>query len=92
MAYWFTAEDRTNGRERALSAESRQKRRDTWARNRAEDKEAVRVLRQQGLVPLAIGPALTMPDSTVAKCLRELEREGVIDPIPGYLSFAGEGR
>ena len=43
-------------------------------------------LRKQGLVPLAIGPALTMPDSTVAKYLRELEREGAIDPIPAYLS------
>jgi predicted transcriptional regulator len=56
------------------------------ARYRAEDREAVLMLRQRGLVPLAIGPELGMPDSTVAKHLRELEREGIIDPIPPHLS------
>ena len=88
MTYAFTAEDRARGRKRALSLESRRKRRETWARNRVEDKEAVRVLRQQGLVPLAIGPALNMPDSTVARHLRELEREGLIEPMPVYLSLS----
>jgi DNA-binding transcriptional ArsR family regulator len=48
-------------------------------RFRAEDKEAVRILREQGLVPLASGSELNKPDSTVAAHLRELEQEGLID-------------
>jgi uncharacterized membrane protein len=88
----LTPEDRQKGLKQALSEESRRKRRDTWARYRAEDKEAVRILRQQGLVPLAIGPELNMPDSTVAKHLRELEREGLIDPIPRYLTLTAPAK
>lgn len=42
---------------------------------------------EQGLVPLAIGPTLEMPDSTVAMHLRELEHEGVIEPILSYLTL-----
>jgi hypothetical protein len=79
--------DREKGRQHALSPESKRKRRETWARYRAEEKEAVCTLREQGLVPLAIGPALNMPDSTVAKYLRELERDGLLDSIPPYLSL-----
>jgi hypothetical protein len=54
---------------------------------RSVEKEEVRELRERGLVPLAIGPALNMPASTVVRYLRELEREGAIDPIPHYLSL-----
>jgi uncharacterized membrane protein len=88
MKHVLTIEEREQGRQNALSPEARQKRRHTWARYRTEEKEAVRLLREQGLVPLAIGPALNIPDSTVAKYLRELEREGAIDPIPPYLTRA----
>lgn len=87
MKYVLSVADRERGRQRALSAQSRRRRRQTWTRYRAEEKEAVRILRQRGLVPLAIGPALNMPDSTVAVYLGELEREGAMDPIPVYLSF-----
>jgi hypothetical protein len=51
-----------------------------WARYRAEDKAAVHTLCEQGVVPLAIGPVLDMPDSTVAKYLRELERDRLNRP------------
>jgi DNA-binding Lrp family transcriptional regulator len=58
------------------------------ARLRAIDREAVRILRaERRLVPLAIGPELGMADSTVAMHLRDLEREGLIDPIPSYLGL-----
>jgi uncharacterized membrane protein len=86
MKYVLTIGDREKGRQQALSPASRRRRRQTWARYRAEDKEAVQTLRARGLVPLAIGRLLNMPDSTVSKYLRELEREGLIDPIPPYLS------
>ncbi len=57
-------------------------------RLRATDREAVRILRaKRYLVPLAIGPELGMADSTVARHLRELERGGLIDPIPSHLSL-----
>jgi hypothetical protein len=81
--------ERERGRRAALSPGAREKRKQTWARYRSEEKEAVRILRaERGLVPLAIGPKLDMPDSTVAKHLRELERERAIEPIPAYLSLA----
>jgi hypothetical protein len=86
VKYVLNIGDRERGRQKALSPESRRRRRETWARYRAEDKEAVRILRQRGMVPLAIGPALHMPESTVAKYLRELGRELLIDSIPPYLS------
>jgi hypothetical protein len=87
----LTPEERQKGLQQALSEESRWKRRDTWARYRTEDKEAVRILRaERRLVPLAIGPELGMPDSTVAKHLRELERDGAIEPIPRYLSLTAK--
>jgi hypothetical protein len=72
----------------AITPRSRQKRRATWARYRAEEREAVRVLCQQGIVPLAIGPTLSMPDSTVTRYLRELEQAGSIEPVPAFLERA----
>lgn len=87
MKYVLDAIERERGRQAALSHDARKKRQQTWSRYREEDKQAVRELRNRGLVPLAIGPKLNMPDSTVAKHLRELEREGAIDPIPRYLSL-----
>jgi hypothetical protein len=86
MNYVLVSTDRERGRQHALSPESKRKRRETWARYREHEKEAVRTLRVRGLMPLAIGPALSMPDSTVGKYLRELKREGAIEPIPAYLS------
>jgi uncharacterized membrane protein len=91
VKYVLTVEEGERGRQKALSPESRQRRQKTWARYQAEDREAVRFLRaERGLVPLAIGPTLNMSDSTVAKHLRELERDGLIDPIPPYLSLHGD--
>jgi uncharacterized membrane protein len=88
MSYTLTAADRARGWERARSAESRARRRAAY---RAEEKEAVRFLHAvQGLVPLAIGPTLGLPDSTVARYLRELEREGSVR-VPAYLSLRTPG-
>jgi hypothetical protein len=85
----FTPEEGQRAREKALSPESRKKRKETWARYRAEDREAVRILwAERRMVPLAIADALFMPIRTVAKHLRELEREGVIGPIPPHLSLS----
>jgi hypothetical protein len=84
----LSVEERERGRWNALSSDAREKRRQTWFRYRNEDKQAVRELRNRGLVPLAIGPKLNMPDSTVAKYLRELVSECAIEPIPAYLSLA----
>ncbi len=78
------------GRRKALTAEARRKRRRTWAQYRTEEREAVRLLRERGLVPLAIGPALNMPDRTVARYLRDLERDGAIAPVPAYLTRAAD--
>jgi uncharacterized membrane protein len=86
MRYVLHPSERQQGLQRALSPESRRKRRETWAHYRAEDREAVRILRERGLVPLAIGPELNMPDSTVAAHLRELERDGFIEPLPPFLT------
>jgi hypothetical protein len=81
--------ERERGRHATLSPNAREKRKRTWARYRSEEKQAVRILRaEKRLVPLAIGPKLNMPDSTVAKYLRELEHEGAIEPIPPYLGLA----
>jgi Fic family protein len=88
MKHVLSVEERELGRRSALTSDAREKRRQTWARYRSEDKEAVRELRNRGLVPLAIGPALNMPDSTVARYLRELVSEGAIEPIPAYLTIA----
>jgi hypothetical protein len=81
----LTPEERNRGLQRAHGPAGRKKYSETMARYRAEDKEAVRILREQGLVPLAIGPELNMPDSTVAMHLAVLECDGLIDPIPSYL-------
>src|SRR5262245_27876897 len=89
MRHVLSPTERDWGRRKGGSPEARRKYRQTMARYRAEEKEAVRILRaEKQLVPLAIGPALNMPDSTVARYLRELEREGLIDPIRAYLSLA----
>jgi hypothetical protein len=40
------------------------------------------------MVPLAIADMLGMPLSTVAGHLRALAREGLIEPIPSYLSLS----
>jgi hypothetical protein len=87
MRHILTVEQMENGRLRALEPEARRKRRETWRRYREEDKDAVRVLRKRGLVPLAIGPALGMPDSTVARYLRDLEGEGEIESVPSFLNL-----
>jgi hypothetical protein len=73
----LTVEQSENGRLRAREPEARRRRRETWARYRDEDREAVRVLR----------PALGMPDSTVARHLRELVRAGEIAPLPAWATL-----
>jgi DNA-binding MarR family transcriptional regulator len=81
----LTPEERNLGLQRAHGPEGRKRYSETMARLRSIDREAVRILRERGLVPLAIAPELRMPDSTVAMHLRALERDGLIDPIPSYL-------
>jgi Winged helix-turn-helix DNA-binding len=81
----LTPEERNRGLLKSHGPEGRKRYSETMARLRAIDRQAVRILRQRGLVPLAIGLELNMPDSTVAAHLRELERDGLIDPIPSYL-------
>jgi Fic family protein len=89
MRHVLSPAERARGRRKAGAPEARRKYRETMARYRSEEKEAVRILRAENrLVPLAIGPALHMPDSTVTRYLRELESEGAIEPIPSYLSLA----
>jgi DNA-binding transcriptional ArsR family regulator len=85
MRHVLSADERERGRHRGSSPEARKKYSETMARLRAVDRQAVRILRGRGLVPLAIGPELNMPDSTVAMHLRALERDGLIEPIPSYL-------
>jgi hypothetical protein len=93
MKHVLDATEREKGRQAALSPQAREKRRRTWTRYRSQEKEAVRILRaEQGLVPLAIGPALHMPDATVGRYLRELERDFLIDPVPPYLSLTARKR
>jgi hypothetical protein len=84
--YVLSPEERNRGLRKCHSPEARRRYSETMARLRDIDREAVRVLRTRGLVPLAIGPELGMPDSTVAMHLRELERDGLIEPVPTYLS------
>jgi hypothetical protein len=93
MRHVLSTTERQRGRRKGSAPEARRKYRETMARYRSEEKEAVRILRvEKGLVPLAIGPALDMPDSTVARYLRELERDCSIDPVPSYLSLTARER
>jgi CRP-like cAMP-binding protein len=84
--YVFSVKDGERARQKALSAESRQRRRETWQAYREQELRAVRGLRQRGLVPLAIADVLGLPDETVSRHLRELELAEEIDAIPAYLS------
>lgn len=86
----LSTEELNRGRQKAQGPEGRQRYSETMARLRAIDREAVRTLRAEGLVPLAIGPELDMPDSTVAMHLREVARDGLIEPPPSYLSVSTE--
>jgi hypothetical protein len=81
----LTPEQRDRGLQKCHGPEARRRYSETMARLRAIDREAVRVLRERGLVPLAIGPELNMPDSTVAMHLVALERDGLIEPVPSYV-------
>jgi DNA-binding MarR family transcriptional regulator len=85
--HYLTPEERNRGLRRAHGPEGRRRYSETMTRLRAIDREAVRILREQGLVPRAIGPELGMADSTVAKHLRALERDGLIEPVPSYLKL-----
>jgi hypothetical protein len=61
--------------------------------SRAErSRHDVGVLRRRGLVPLAIATALGLAPATTARYLRELEREGAIDPIPAYVGRKGPSK
>jgi uncharacterized membrane protein len=54
-------------------------------RYRDEEREAVLILRRQGLVPLAIADELGIPDSTLWRHLRSLVRADELEPIPSYI-------
>jgi alkylation response protein AidB-like acyl-CoA dehydrogenase len=77
----ISATDAEKGRPRALSPESRAKRRKTWERHRMLEREAVRRLRLAGLVPLAIADELGLTDRAVGRRLRQLQRDGEIPPL-----------
>jgi CRP-like cAMP-binding protein len=84
--YVFSARDGETARQKALSAESRRKRGETWQAYREEELRAVLGLRQRGLVPLAIADVLGLPDETVSRHLRELEASGELASVPEFLS------
>jgi hypothetical protein len=76
---------------RARTPEAWAKRRETLRWKDQLRREDVAILRRRGLVPLAIGPALGIPDRTIARYLRELERAGEIEPLPPYLTLTWSG-
>ncbi len=57
-----------------------------WDELEGDTRERILVLRRAGIVPLAIAAVLDKSPSTVANDLRDLHREGLLDPVPSYLS------
>jgi hypothetical protein len=62
----------------------------TWLTD--ERREAVAECRRFGMVPLAIADYLGFSDATVARYVRELEAEGLIDRLPAWLTLHGPKR
>jgi predicted transcriptional regulator len=68
------------------SPEAWAKRRETLRWKAEIRKQDIAILRNRGMVPAAIASQLGISMRTLAKHLRELERDGLIEPIPPYLS------
>jgi hypothetical protein len=89
MRHELTSDELNAGRAKGGAPEARRKYAETMERYYAEDKEAVRILRERGMVPLAIADALGLSNYRVRRCLVQLVREGALDPITANLSVSG---